>query len=247
MMNWSTIIIFVVVIYMAVGILFTWVLRKKLFEDLPRTKFPKVLKLILFLIHAVLGPVMWVLFKNFLVVEEGKPLRLRKIPRWVIGIPGGLKEYRRNKKRVIWTKSHSPIICYSIHSGIYAFVRGEDLERESARHQRYIEQGVAEHAKYLLSLLPDTVVFVTKPAEDRIADWKYVSGGLASINDLFENPDIILERNDDIFVPFVNAAILPYDEQGKRMREKLPNGQVRISGGHSKAFLTEVELPVALQ
>ena len=133
---------------------------------------------------------------------------------------------QRAEARKLWfTKNPLKLYCKTV-SGITAVVRPSEYETcqvQTAKARRN-EQWTEEH---ILLPIENTFIFVNKKGlvlfgnnfhTDSPLD--YLCGWLSDLDDLVKEYGITLEMKENIFVPYVNEALLPFDQHLSAWREK---------------------------
>ena len=124
---------------------------------------------------------------------------------------------RRAEARKQWLAENPLKLYCKTVAGITAVVRPSDYEtcREQTRKARRNEQWNEER---ILMPIENTFLFVnTKGAAlfgqsyNTGVPFEHLNGWFSDLDDLVEKHGITLETKEDIFVPFVNEALLPFN------------------------------------
>src|SRR3989344_1451448 len=133
---------------------------------------------------------------------------------------------QRAEARKLWLAENPLKLYCKTVSGITAVVRPSEYEagQVQTHKARRNEQWTEEHV-----LLPinNTFLFVNKKGATLFGTsfrtgypLDYLCGWLSDLDDLVKEYGITLETKEDIFVPYVNEALLPFDEHRSTGKEK---------------------------
>jgi len=141
----------------------------------------------------------------------------------------------RTESRKQWFAEHKPQLFYNTVSGVTVVLRPADYAAIQKETKRYRCDGFWESGSTLMPAR-ETVVFVTKKGRELVdkslgshASGNYMVAGFRSrLDDIMEEGGAELVHKDDIFVPWINEALMSFKEQRSAMNECHSSGSVQV-------------------
>lgn len=134
-----------------------------------------------------------------------------------------IENRRRGQHRKEWLAKNQLVLYCKTVAGITAVVSTSEYDKYIEKTRRERRNETWQHKDVLLPI-PTTVTFVTQSGYDLVRNHlvsrKYntdnpfyfgVSGWLTDLDDLVKEYNVQIELKDDIFVPFVNDALVPFE------------------------------------
>ena len=225
----SLIIAVALAVWVACGLCF---ITRRLgeFRSQKRPEPGLILWLLFYAYGALLGPLAWLYRWADAGYERFVSWRSKK------------RDQRKARIRDIYLNQPVELVFNSHPSGIFAFMREEDFDRACEQHDRALKCGSNTHTS-VTEGISHTIVFASQKAKDRYRDGRYISGGMDQVNSIVGNPRVSVRRDKRLFVPLVNALVLPYDEQWSLLTTRVGSGDRRDFTDAVMNFLTEHVLP----
>lgn len=153
---------------------------------------------------------------------------------------------RRCEARKQWLAENKPRLYYNTVNGVTAVLRPADYADAQKQTERSRRNGFWEKDNVLLPVR-DTFVFVTKQGREMIdantgSDFvgRYkVAGWISQLDDIVEKSGAELVGAGDIFVPWVNETLMPFEQQKDILHDCVHTG--------SHYNLVEAQVPAELQ
>lgn len=203
--------------------------RSKLFPRACFYPFRLPLKILFLLIGYVFAIVLVILFalETYFERKEEKQNEKRRVE-----AAERQREYLKrleedNNLRALgrrdWFGKNKPKLYFNTVSGVTAVLRPADWEAAKRMTENAKVNELWEHT----TLRPhrETFVFVTKSGAELVQtndaharNYK-VAGWLSDLHDLCRTTDCQLLRDETIFVPWVNETLVPFEEQGRIIRD----------------------------
>lgn len=141
------------------------------------------------------------------------------------------EQARRAQLRKEWIAANKPKLYYNTVSGVTAVLRPADYDACQKDTKRSRRNGFWEKNNILLPAR-QTFVFVVKQGEelirantgsDHVRRYK-IAGWLSQLDEIIEKGEVELERKEDIFVPWVNESLVPFEQQMNTLQDCFSSG-----------------------
>src|SRR3989344_4318057 len=209
---------FVALLILAIYFRLTWRTVHRYHNEILRGHYPN--RRVLWTIHVMefaLAPILWVNLKRH---DESERERVRKEADAREHNEAALKRQEIDKKdklRQQWLRENPPTLYCNTIDGITAVVRPEDYEKCKIRTTRATRNGLWG-VESILMPMSETYLFVNENGRRQIekvlktlSPMNHVCGWFTDLDDMVQEYNVILETKNEIFVPFVNETILPFD------------------------------------
>ncbi len=190
-----------------------------------------ILAIVLFSIRFLAAPLLWIvmiLTEGRRKKREAEKYRQQQEAGRIAKEKKDQENLRRAEARKQWFAEHPPKLYFNTVSGVTSILRPDVYNAAIEQTTKARRNGFWEKDNVLFPAY-DTVIFVTKQGKELIdnnlggkdAGRYKIAGWLSALDEIVQAGNAELVHVSEIFVPWVNEAVVPFSDQKQMVRDSL--------------------------